>query len=256
LAAAALVASACAQALHEPRPISEVPKEGREPAELVREAEAAWRRRGEPGQAAAAQELYLQAAAVDQGSVAPLLGAMRAMTFRLERERDASIRRELARRQVELGQWCQRRAGSDPACDYRLALALGQQARERPSTGRDAVARMVKLLRHAATADPTLDSGGPHRALALVLLRAPSWPAGPGDPEAALDEARAAVKLFPDVAGNQLALAEALEKTEQPGSARAAYERAAALAAAARDAGDPDADRALAAARAGATRSR
>jgi hypothetical protein len=227
---------------------------GRDPIDLVREADAAWRSRGEPGQAARAQELYLQAAAADERSVVGVLGAMRAMTFRIERERDASERAALARQQVELGQWCQRRAPSDPACDYRLALALGQQARERPSTGHDAVGRMVTLLRRAAAENPAIDSGGPHRALALVLLRAPSWPAGPGDPEAALSEARAAVELFPDVAGNQLALAEALDKNEHPEAARAAYERAAVLAAAALKAGDPDADRALAEARAGAKR--
>lgn len=257
LACAVIVVTACAHALHEPPPISEMAPEapgGRDAADLLREADAAWRRRGEPGQAAVAQDLYLQAAVADERGVAALLGAMRAMTFRIERERDATVRATLAKQQVELGQWCQRRAPSDPACDYRLALALGQQARERPSTGRDAVDKMVKLLRRAIAADAALDSGGPHRALALVLLRAPSWPAGPGDAEAALKEARAAVQLFPNVAGNQLALAEALDKNEQSEPARAAYQRAVVLAAAALEAGDPDADRALAAARAGVKR--
>jgi hypothetical protein len=254
---AALAATACAHALKEPSPVAGMvtgPRSGKAPAELVREADAAWKKRGEPGQAAVAQDLYLQAAAADERDVRALVGAMRAMTFRIERERDATVRGTLAKQQVELGQWCQRRAPSDPACDYRLALALGQQARERPSTGRDAVDNMVKLLRRAIAADAALDSGGPHRALALVLLRAPGWPAGPGDPEAALDEAREAVRLFPDVAGNQLALAEALEKNEQPEPARAAYERAAALAAAAMQAGDPDAERALRDAQAGVKR--
>ncbi len=254
LLACAAIATACAPALHEPRPIPANAPEGRKAADLLREADAAWARRAEPGQAAAAQELYLKAAGADERDVAGLLGAMRAMTFRLERERDAAVRAALATQQVELGQWCQRRAPSDPACDYRLALALGQQARERPSTGRDAVGKMVTLLRRAIAADPAMDSGGPRRALALVLLRAPSWPVGPGDVEAALKEARAAVQLFPDVAGNQLALAEALVKNEQPEPARAAYERAAVLAAAAREAGDPDAERALAEAQAGARR--
>jgi tetratricopeptide (TPR) repeat protein len=254
LACAVVAVTACAHALHEPSPIAAAAPEGRDAADLVREAEAAWRRRGEPGQAEIAQDLYLKAAAADERDAGALLGAMRAMTFRIEHERDANSRASLARRQVELGQWCQRRAPSDPACDYRLALALGQQAREVPSTGRDGVAKMVPLLRKAVAANPAMDSGGPRRALALVLLRAPTWPAGPGDPEAALDEARAAVQLFPDVAGNQLALAEALSKNEQPEPARAAYERAAALAAAAVEAGDPDASRVLAEARAGAKR--
>lgn len=259
LAVAACVASlatACAPALREPAPLAPGPSGERDAAELVREADAVWQRRGEPGQAALAQRLYLQAAAADEHGIAALLGAMRAMTFRIERERDTGVRAELASKQVDLGQWCQRRAPSAPACDYRLALALGQQARERPSTSRDGLEKMVSLLRRAIAADPALDSGGPHRALALVLLRAPSWPIGPGDPEAGLEEARAAVQLFPDVAGNQLVMAEALGKNEQPDAARAAYERARQLADAAIRAGDPDGARALAEARAGVDRYR
>lgn len=247
--------AACAPALREPQPISTLAPGAADAAALRGAADAAWARRREPGQAAAAQELYLRAAAADEKDVAAVLGAMRAMTFRLERERGASDRPALATRQVELGQWCQRRAPSDPACDYRLALALGQQARERPATGRDAIGKMVTLLRRAAAADPQLDSGGPHRVLALVLLRAPAWPVGPGDPEAALEEARAAAKLFPDASSNQLALAEALDANERRDEARAAYQRAIALADAASKAGDPDADRALAEARAAAERS-
>ena len=111
---------------------------------------------------------------------------------------------------------------------------------------------MVALLRKVIAAAPALDSGGPHRVLALVLLRAPGWPMGPGDPEAALDEARAAARLFPGAAENQLALAEALGKNGSPDGARAAYQRALDLATAA--AGDPDAERWRAEASAGVNR--
>jgi tetratricopeptide (TPR) repeat protein len=144
---------------------------------------------------------------------------------------------------VQLGQWCQRRAPADPACDYRLAIALGQQARERASTGKDALGKMVGLLRKAIAAAPALDSGGPHRVLALVLLRAPGWPIGPGDPEEGLAEARAAARLFPDVPENQLALGEALRKNGAAEESRAAYRHALDLATAAEKAGDPEADR-------------
>jgi cytochrome c-type biogenesis protein CcmH/NrfG len=166
---------------------------------------------------------------------------MRAITFRIERERDAAARARLADRAVQLGQWCQRRVPEEPACDYRLAIALGQLARERSATAKDAMARMVELLRRAIAAAPALDSGGPHRVLALLLLRAPAWPVGPGDPEAALEEARAAARLVPGAAQNQLILAEALEKNGSPDEARAAYERALQLAIAA--AGEPEAER-------------
>jgi hypothetical protein len=257
LGAAALLAVACASALREPAAISTMASgraAGRSVDELVREADAAWARRADPAQAEAAQSMYLDAAAADERRVDALVGAMKAIAFRVEREREAAQRARLVEQGVQLGQWCQRRAPSDPACDYRLAIALGQQARERPSTGKDALSRMVELLRKATAAAPSLDAGGPHRVLALVLLRAPSWPIGPGDPEAALEEARAAARLFPDAAENQLALAEALAKTEARGEARAAYDRALALASAARDAGDPDAERLRADAVAGLAR--
>src|SRR5262249_50341871 len=130
-------------------------------------------------------------------------------------EHDKTVQRgQLVGEAVELGQWCQRRAPANAECDYRLAIALGQQARERAATGRDALGRMVNLLKRAIAEKPELESGGPHRVLALVLLRAPSWPVGPGDPDAGLEQARAAVRMFPDSADNQLALGEALLATD------------------------------------------
>ena len=200
----AIVASACAPALREPPPVSKIApgsSGARSAAELVHAADAAWARRADPRQAEAAQALYLDAATADERRVDALLGAMRAMTFRIERDRDASVRARLAQEEVQLGQWCQRRAPAEAACDYRLAIALGQQARERPSTGKDALGKMVGLLRKAIAAAPALDSGGPHRVLALVLLRAPGWPMGPGDPEAALEEARARRRPLPRLGG-------------------------------------------------------
>jgi hypothetical protein len=46
-----------------------------------------------------------------------------------------------------------------------------------------------------------------------VLIRAPSWPLGPGNTDAGLVAARRAVALQPDYPPNVLALAEALSKT-------------------------------------------
>lgn len=244
IAAAIAAALGCAPALREPPPLSRPPAATAGSAgELLHEADAAWARRAEPDQARAAQELYLQAASADESRVEGLLGAMRAAAFRAERERDRAAREKLAVEGVQLGQWCERRAPADAACKYRLAIALGQQARERTSTAKDALGRMVGLLREAIAADPRLDRAGPHRVLALVLLRAPGWPLGPGDPEQALREAQAAVALFPDVAENQLALGEALAKNERAGEARGAFERAETLAAKGEAAGDPDAAR-------------
>jgi len=247
------VLGACASALHEPHPVAQLAPgqaHGRSADQLVREADLAWTHHAAPGQAERAQALYLDAAAGDAHRTDALLGAMRAMSYRIEHEQGIE-RGDLAAKEVELGQWCQRRDPSNAECDYRLAIALGQQARERKATGHDALDRMVTLLRRTIDRAPRLDSGGPHRVLALVLLRAPEWPVGPGDPEQALTEARAAATAFPASADNQLVLAEALAANDAKRDARAAYERALGLASAARRAGDPEAVHWVAQAQAG-----
>jgi len=89
---------------------------------------------------------------------------------------------------------------------------------------------MVLLLRRAALVEPDLDHAGPDRVLALVLLRAPGWPLGPGDPEEGLVVARRAATRVPGYAPNQLALSEALAANGRPGPSREAARRAQALA--------------------------
>ena len=39
------------------------------------------------------------------------------------------------------------------------------------------------MFHSAAEGDPTIEDGGPDRALALTYLRAPGWPTGPGAPD-------------------------------------------------------------------------
>jgi tetratricopeptide (TPR) repeat protein len=142
---------------------------------------------------------------------------------------------------VAAGQLCEENAPAAPLCDYWLAAALGLQARERSATGHDALPHMVELLRRAAREDASIDRQGPHRLLAIVLLRAPGWPMGPGDPEAALPEARAATQGDPAYAPNQLALGEALRKNGRDAEARTAFADALRLADQALAEGDPDA---------------
>ncbi len=100
---------------------------------------------------------------------------------------------------------------------------------------------MMPLLDHVIARAPTLDAAGGHRVMALVLLRAPGWPTGPGDPDAALEHARKADAAVPDDARNLLALAEALAAADQQEEARKAYARAEAIARASAAAGNPDA---------------
>jgi tetratricopeptide (TPR) repeat protein len=239
-AALALLASvACAHALRTPPPLEKIappPEAGA--TELLARADEAWSRRADIAQAGTAEQLYLQAARADPRNAAAYAGAVRAKAFRMGREKDGGKRGQLAADAVAVGQLCEQDAAPSALCDYWLAAALGLQARERSATGHDALPHMVDLLHRAAAADPALDRGGPHRVLAILLLRAPGWPMGPGDPEGALPQAQAAARIEPSYPPNQLALAEALRKNGHAGEARAAYAEALRLASA--DA-DPDA---------------
>jgi hypothetical protein len=89
---------------------------------------------------------------------------------------------------------------------------------------------MLQNLDSAEATDPAYDRAGPARVRALVLLRAPSWPIGPGDTDAGLAAARRAVALQPDYHPNALALAEALSKTGDENGARENYTHARELA--------------------------
>ena len=239
---ALLVCVACARSLRTPPPIesmAEAPQASS--ADLLAAADAAWAARADPAQASEAERLYLQSARADPRMVQGWAGAIRAKAFRIGREKDAGERTRLAESAVAAGQLCEQNAPAAAACDYWLAAALGLQARERTATAHDALPHIVDLLRRASGSDPRIDAAGPHRLLAILLLRAPGWPLGPGDSEAALSEAKAAVQLAPDYPPNQLALGEALRKNGRATEAKAAYLQALRLASAGEFSADPDA---------------
>jgi hypothetical protein len=251
LAFPALAASGCAPALREPPPVAALGGPRERPAEqthgvafvaeLLTQAEESFGRRPDASQVEAARQLFLAAARTDETGVAGLIGAARASAWLIEHEKDGARRAALATEAVQTCQWCQKRDPKSVECSYRLALALGQQARERPTTASDALPRIVALLEQVIAAEPRLDDAGGHRVLALTLLRAPGWPAGPGDPEAGLVHARQADELVPRHPANLLVLGEALAKTGDGAAARRVYERAEALARPRAAAGDPDA---------------
>jgi tetratricopeptide (TPR) repeat protein len=189
----------------------------------------------------AAERAFLAAARADASRVESLVGLARVSTWRVEHEADAAERERIVAVALEAAQWCEKRAPASAACAYALAQALGQQARERPSTSHDGLQQMVRALERAAAAEPGLDDAGPWRVLALVKLRAPGWPLGPGDAAAGLAAAEQATGLAPDHPANQLALAEALARNGRVTEALAAYDRALTLARARAASGDPDA---------------
>jgi hypothetical protein len=241
---AAAVSCACVTALHEPPTVVELAGEAtHQEAEVDRllaaaeEAYARWTLES----VRQASSTWLEAAAADPSRLTAWLGASRAGVWLAGHEPDAAAREAAAVSAVQSAQLCGERAPDDPACAYRLALALGVQARERPATALDALPRMVTLLERAATERPEMDHAGPHRVLALVLVRAPGWPLGPGDADRALEHARHAVNLEPDFPPSQMGLAEASAAVGKTEESRKAWERAEILARAWRDAGEPEA---------------
>jgi len=209
-------------------------------AQLLAEAEAEFSLRTLPAARLAAGK-WSAAADADPAGIAGLVGVARAQVWIAVHEREADERLAAARAAVEAGELCAERAADDPECSYWLGVALGVQARERRLTALGSLRRMVRLLDAAATRRPAIDHGGPHRVLALVFLRAPGWPLGPGNDKRGLEHARAAVAVEADFPPNQLALGEALVRNGAAATGREALQRAAALARARADQGDPDA---------------
>ncbi len=263
-AATLLLSAACAPALREPPAITALgersgapittPASAAEVPTLLADAERLFSRRPDMHAVTQAYGAFLSAARADASRVEGLLGAARVAAWMIEHEPDEGRRSVLSLEAVQAGQLCLERASSAASgttaieCTYRLALALGQQARERRSTAKDGLDRMVGLLQEVIEQAPRLDKAGGHRVLALMLLRAPGWPAGPGDPETALEHARKADELVPNDADNLMVLAEALAENAFPAESRAAYERAVVIARERAAAGDPDAADIIAAA--------
>jgi cytochrome c-type biogenesis protein CcmH/NrfG len=145
---------------------------------------------------------------------------------RSDLETDPKVRDQLAADALQNAQACLERAPQAAACLYYDGVALGLKARAHPLQANEALKSMLDALSSAEAADPAYDQAGPERVKALVLIKAPGWPLGPGDPEAGLAAARRAVALRPDHPPNVLALAEALAKTGDAHGAQDAYRRA------------------------------
>lgn len=189
-----LVAASCAPALH-PLPATDRPENGKAATE-----------------------------------VATLVEAAKTGVRIAEHDPDGAARARAAVDAVLASQRCVQLAPGSAACVYWLGASLGVQARERPTTAHAALPILIASFRRAAQADPLYEQAGPDRALALVYLRAPGWPAGPGDPDLGLTHAQRAVALRPEYPPNLLVLAEALLSTEDRAAAREACVRALAAA--------------------------
>jgi len=235
----------CAAALQEPPALAELAGDAPQfpPAEvdrLIAEAERLYAERS-LSSVSEAGRVWLSAARADPDRVEGLLGATRARIWCATHAELDDERLDHAVSAVQLAQWCRRKKPDDPECSYWLALAMGVQAQERKTTAFDALPQIAELLEQVAARRPEIDHGGAERTLALLYLRAPGWPSGPGDADRGLEYARGAVGIDPEYPPNQLALAEALRATEDNAGGREAYRRALALARDRISRGDPDA---------------
>jgi hypothetical protein len=159
-------------------------------------------------------------------TVEQLTAAVAEDARRSDIETDSTIRNQLAADALRDAQSCVERAPREAACLYYHAIALGLKARAHPLQANEALKSMLQELGAAEAADPQYDQAGPSRVKALVLVKAPSWPLGPGDAEAGLESARRAVALQPHYPANVLALAEALAKSGDSHASQDAFRHA------------------------------
>jgi hypothetical protein len=161
-----------------------------------------------------------------QVTVEELAASIHAAAARSERDPDPGTRAQLSAEASRDAAACLARAPRSVACLYGQAIALGLEARAHPARAADLLTLMLARLSDAESVDPDYDNAGPARVRALVLVRAPGWPLGPGDDEAGLIAAQRAVELRPQYPPNLLALAEALSRSGNSAGARDAYARA------------------------------
>jgi tetratricopeptide (TPR) repeat protein len=111
------------------------------------------------------------------------------------------------------------RPADDAEAAYLYAVNLGLYLRARGMMAVGRLSELVAKLKVAGTM-PALDDGGPLRVLGLLFVRAPGWPVGPGDLDAALEILLRAVREYPDHPLNHLYLAYALVDAGERGKAR------------------------------------
>jgi tetratricopeptide (TPR) repeat protein len=169
----------------------------------------------------------------DSGTLDQYANAIKANSDRSDHESDGKVRADLAAQSSSMADDCLALNAQAAPCQYGKALATGMEARAHPSQALGLLKSMLQNLDAAAAEDPNYDKAGPSRVRALVLIRAPGWPLGPGDTDAGLEAARKAMSLQPDYPPNALALAEALSKTGDAKGAHESYQHALDLAQAA-----------------------
>lgn len=157
---------------------------------------------------------------------AQLLSAVQGDADRLDQSKDPAQRSQLLAAATMSAQQCLAQAPQNAACPYAQAQVLGLAAREHPLQAVSFLKDMLASLTRAEALDPALDHAGPARLSAIVLLRAPPWPLGPGDADAAVAAAQRAVQRDAAYPPNLITLGQAQAKSDGTAVARATFEKA------------------------------
>jgi hypothetical protein len=161
-------------------------------------------------------------------SLTPLqdLAAVQRAADRIDQAQGPAERTQLLTAAAASAQHCLASAADNGACHYAQAQVLGLTARERPLQAVSLLKEMLASLTKAEALDPALDHAGPARLRAVVLLRAPPWPLGPGDVDAAVVAAQRAVQRDAAYPPNLLTLGVAQAKAIGGPEARATFAKA------------------------------
>jgi hypothetical protein len=155
-----------------------------------------------------------------------LLAAVQSDADGIEQAKDPAQHAQLLAEATLSAQQCLAQSAASAICRYTHAQVLGLTAREHPVQAVALLKQMLAELMKAEGLDPALDHAGPARLTAVVLLRAPPWPLGPGDVDGALVAAQRAVQRDSTYPPNLITLAQVEAKSENPGQARATYAKA------------------------------
>lgn len=155
-----------------------------------------------------------------------LLAGVQRDADRIDQATDSAERARLLVAATDDARQCLAQAPDDAACWYAQAQVQGLSAREHPLEAASLLKQMLANLAKADTLDPALDHAGPARLTAVVLLRAPPWPLGPGDVDAAKAAAQRAVKREPAYPPNLITLGQAQAKADGAPAARATFNQA------------------------------
>ncbi|MGI5863643.1 MAG: hypothetical protein ACOX6T_16520 [Myxococcales bacterium] len=117
----------------------------------------------------------------------------------------------------------------EPRSSYYFGLNLGLVLQHKGLEALSLLPKEIEAL-EAASAEPEQDLGGPLRVLGMLYMKAPAWPAGPGDLEKSLELLEEAARRFPSHPLNRLFYAEALAEDDEKQSAAAELEAAMKLA--------------------------